>query len=78
MKITDEIYRREKFLFLLREIREKSGIRQIDMAERLGVPQSFISKYESGDRRLDIFELREICLLLGISLENFVHQMDEK
>jgi len=77
MKIPDEIYKREKFQFLLKKIRQKSGVRQIDMAEQLGVSQSFISKYESGERRVDIFELWEICHLLGVSLLDFIQQLEE-
>ncbi|MEW5939162.1 MAG: helix-turn-helix transcriptional regulator [Chloroflexota bacterium] len=63
---------------LLKEVRQKKGIRQVDLAEQLGVPQSFISKYESGDRHLDILELRRICELIGISLDDFVQQLEEK
>jgi transcriptional regulator with XRE-family HTH domain len=78
MKIPNENRQREKLLFLLRDVRQKKGIRQTDLAEQLGVPQSFISKYELGDRQLDILELRRICELIGISLEDFVQQLEEK
>lgn len=78
MKIPNETRQREKFLHLLKELREKSSIRQIDMAEQLDVPQSLISKYESGTRNLDILELRRICQLLGISLQDFVKKLEEK
>ena len=78
MKIPNETHQREKFLLLLKEVRRKSGIRQMELAEQLGVQQSFISKYEGGSRRLDILELRQICWILGISLEDFVRQMEEK
>jgi transcriptional regulator with XRE-family HTH domain len=62
---------------LLRQLRGEAGLRQIDMAERLGVPQSFVSKYESGERRLDILELRAVCVALRISLEEFARRLDE-
>ena len=39
---------------LLRDIRTEAGLRQVDLAQRLGQPQSFASKYESGERRLDV------------------------
>lgn len=77
MKTQDEDKHREKILLLLREIRQEKGIRQVDMAERLGVPQSFVSKYESGTRRLDIIELRHICQALEISLQDFIQKMEE-
>jgi transcriptional regulator with XRE-family HTH domain len=57
---------------LLRQIRLDAGLRQVDVAERLGAPQSFVSKYESGERRLDLLELRKVCTALGISLSEFV------
>jgi transcriptional regulator with XRE-family HTH domain len=78
MKITNEIHQRKKLLVLLKEIRQKNGIRQVELAMQLGVPQSFISKYESGERRLDILELWHICQLIGISLEDFIRQLEEK
>ena len=77
MKIPNETRQREKLLLLLRELREKRAIRQVDMAEQLDVPQSFVSKYESGTRNLDILELRQICQILGISLHDFVKKLEE-
>ena len=78
MKIPNETRQREKLLLLLRELRQKSAMRQVDMAEQLDVPQSFISKYESGERNLDILELRRICQLMGISLQDFTKKLEEK
>lgn len=78
MKIPNETQQREKFLVLLKEIRQRNSIRQVELATQLNVPQSFISKYESGERSLDILELRQICLLLGISLNDFVSQLEGK
>ena len=62
---------------LLREARVESGLRQSDLAERLGQPQSFVSKYESGERRLDIMELRRVCQVLGLPLLEFVRRLEE-
>jgi ribosome-binding protein aMBF1 (putative translation factor) len=62
---------------LLRQVRVEGGLRQIDLAKRLGQPQSFISKYESGERRLDLPELREVCKALGISLGDFVRRFED-
>jgi transcriptional regulator with XRE-family HTH domain len=63
---------------LLRELRSKAGLRQQDVAERIDEPQSFVSKYESGERRLDILELRELCACLGISLTRFVKLLEDR
>jgi transcriptional regulator with XRE-family HTH domain len=62
---------------LLRSIRHEAGLRQTDLAERLGQPQSFVSKFESGERRLDLIELRQVCSAIGISLEEFVRRFEE-
>jgi transcriptional regulator with XRE-family HTH domain len=62
---------------LLREYRERAGLRQVDVAERVGEPQSFVSKYESGERRLDLIELRQVCVALGIGLVDFVSAFEQ-
>jgi transcriptional regulator with XRE-family HTH domain len=46
---------------LLTEARTKAALTQLDVAGRLGRPQSFVSKYESGERRLDVVEFLEVC-----------------
>jgi predicted transcriptional regulator len=63
---------------LLKEVRMESGLRQSDLAERLGQPQSFVSKYESGERRLDILELRQVCQAVGVPLQEFVRRLEER
>lgn len=62
---------------LLRNLREEAGLRQVDLAEKLGHPQSFVSKYESGDRCLDLIELEQVCEAIGITLSDFVHRFEE-
>ena len=61
---------------LLRQIRREGNLRQVDLAKRIHEPQSFVSKYESGERRLDVIELRDICEALGISLGAFVDRFE--
>jgi len=63
---------------LLREIRQEAGLRQQDLATRLGEPQSFVSKYESGERRLDVLELRQITAALGVPLVEFIRRLEER
>jgi len=64
-------------LSLLREAREKMGLRQIDVAKALGCPQTRVSKYELGTRRLDLLELRDVCEVLGVPLVEFVKAFDK-
>tara|TARA_R100001480_G_scaffold32077_3_gene43410 strand:- start:676 stop:990 length:315 start_codon:yes stop_codon:yes gene_type:complete len=68
-------HRQRILLDLLRKIRKDAGLRQDDVAERLGRPQSFVSKYESGERRLDILELYDVCGALGLTLSKFVEKL---
>ncbi len=65
------------FLEHLRKTREQAGLTQEDMAARLGETQSFVSKCERGERRMDIVELREFCKAMGITLERFVKQFEK-
>jgi transcriptional regulator with XRE-family HTH domain len=66
------------FLELVREIRTEAGLRQQDVADRLGQPQSVVSKYESGDRRLDVLELREVCAACNLTLTEFARRLERK
>ena len=56
----------QAFRNLLRDVREGKGITQVELAARLDKPQSFISKYETGERRLDVLEFAEICEALDL------------
>jgi transcriptional regulator with XRE-family HTH domain len=63
-------------LRLLRETRERAGVTQVELARRLEQTQSYVSKVELGDRRLDLVQLRTILLALGASLGDFVSQFE--
>lgn len=52
----------------LRAARETVRLTQTEVARRLGKPQSFISKVESGERRLDVIELLDFAQLYGRSV----------
>lgn len=45
---------------VLAAAREQAGITQQDLAKRLHKPQSFVSAYERGQRRVDVLELQRI------------------
>lgn len=76
--MSKSIYREDYALFLrhLRNAREKAGLTQEQVAERLDLTQTFISKCERGERRLDIIELRDFCEAIGVSLEEFVAEFE--
>jgi transcriptional regulator with XRE-family HTH domain len=67
----------EQLQQLLRQVRNEAGLTQTDVAERVGRPQSFVSKYESGERRLDVLELRAVCSAMGISLPDFIKRLEQ-
>lgn len=67
-----------ELLKLLRETRQKAGLSQVELAKRLGRSQSFVSKCESGELRLDLIELKMICRALGVSLSLFVRQFEKR
>jgi transcriptional regulator with XRE-family HTH domain len=55
-----------RFRELLVEARETADLTQAELAERLGRPQSYVSKFERGERRLDVVEFLEIAKALRI------------
>ena len=66
----NEAYKR--FRELLIEARNNGGLTQADLAARLGRPQSFVSKYERGERRLDVVEFGDVAKALGIDPVRFL------
>ncbi|MHC1728047.1 MAG: helix-turn-helix domain-containing protein [Syntrophobacteraceae bacterium] len=68
----------EKLQNLLRRVREEAGLRQVDLADLVGEPQPFVSRYERGERRLDVLELRKICKAIGITLSEFIALLEEE
>lgn len=66
------------FRALLRDYRKGMGLTQVGLASLLGKPQSYVSKYESGERQLGVLELRHICQLLGVTLAKFATDLDNR
>jgi transcriptional regulator with XRE-family HTH domain len=62
----------QRLCTLLRQLRQEAGLTQVDVANRLDVPQSFVSKHESGARRLDVIELRHVADAIGTTLDALV------
>jgi transcriptional regulator with XRE-family HTH domain len=77
--VRKSIYTREhtRLVALLKSIREESGLTQEALARTLRRPQSFVSKYESGQRRLDLVELKTVCEALGTTLTAFVRHFEQ-
>ena len=64
------------FLKLLKTARREAGLTQIHLAKRMAATQSFVSKCERGERRLDVVELRTWCKALGTSFPAFAAHLD--
>lgn len=60
---------------LLVEARKANGLTQAELAEALGKPQSFVAKYENGERRIDVVEFVDITSALGVSAENILSKI---
>ena len=60
------------FLKVLKKSREAAGLTQTQLAQKIGETQTFISKCERGERRIDVVELRTFCQAFGVSLKQFV------
>lgn len=57
--------RHQEFIAFLALVRKAADITQVELAERLGKPQSFVSKVERGERRLDVIEFCQLAKALG-------------
>ena len=64
MKKTIHSKESAKLSAALRAAREAAGMTQQQLAEELDKPQSFVAKYELGERRLDVIEFLKITRLL--------------
>ncbi|MCW5651752.1 MAG: helix-turn-helix transcriptional regulator [Ramlibacter sp.] len=64
--------RYEEFLAALGAAREQAGLTQAELAARLNKPQSYVSKCESGERRLDVIEFEIWCQALKIDAAAFM------
>jgi len=73
------LYSRENIVLcsLLRKLRKESGHTQADVAKQMQWPQSYVSRYESGERRVDPVELYYICDAIGISFPEFAARYEK-
>ena len=63
------------FTELLKEERKKAGLTQAKLARKLRRPQSYVSKYERGDRRLDVVEFLEVARAIGFDPNEFLQKL---
>ncbi len=72
--IHDDRYRR--LIDALADARRNASMSQTDLAKKLGKRQQFVSKYESGERRLDVVEFADIAKILDLDVSHLVSEID--
>ena len=65
----------KKRVAMLVEERAKAGLRQVDLAEKMGVYQSWVTHMESGQRRIDVIELIELSRAIGFDAAGMVRKL---
>ncbi len=68
----------EHFRALLVEARESAALTQVEVSSRLNRPQSFVAKYEGGERRLDVIEFLEVCEALDADPNKTIAQLRKR
>jgi transcriptional regulator with XRE-family HTH domain len=59
----------------LREARKAAGLTQAQVGERLGRPQSYVNKYESGERRLDLIEFLDVAVATHLDVRRVLRDL---
>lgn len=70
--------RYDRFRELLMKSRKAAGLSQAEVAAKLKRPQTFVSKYERGERRLDVIEFLDVARMLGFDAAEFVQTLEGK
>jgi len=64
--------KKHRLALLLRKVRVDADLTQGQVAKKIGQTQSYVSKYENGEQRLDLIELEAVCKAVGVPLTDFV------
>lgn len=67
----------DRFRSLLVNARKERGLTQVELARCLDRPQSFVSKYERGERRLDLVEFLQVARALQIDAATFLQELEQ-
>lgn len=61
---------------LLVDARKTKGMTQVELADALNKPQSFVAKFENGERRIDVIEFIDIAAALGIPTADLISKIE--
>lgn len=67
--------KRKKLQKLLIAARKKAGLKQADVAKKMGKPQPFMSRFETGERQLEVAEFVELAEILGIDPRKVIDEL---
>jgi transcriptional regulator with XRE-family HTH domain len=68
----------KKLVAMLVEERRKARLRQVDVANKMGVYQSWVTHMESGQRRIDVIELIELSRAIGFDAAGMVRKLSRR
>jgi transcriptional regulator with XRE-family HTH domain len=68
---------KQRLASLLKQVRIEAGLTQAAVAQSIGQTQSYVSKYEQGEQRLDLLELNAVCHAVNLPLTEFVRRFLE-
>lgn len=69
--------RQHRLMELLIAARRGKGLTQAMLAERLGKPQSYVAKYETGERRIDVIEFLDVAAAIGMDTRMLLDELTE-
>lgn len=67
----------QKLCELITQARKDTGLTQQELADKIKRPQSFVAKYEGGERRLDLIELIEISKHINLNLQSLINSLNK-
>jgi transcriptional regulator with XRE-family HTH domain len=78
MRVRAQTAAYDAFATRLREERLRANLTQVELATRLGKPQSFVAKYEAGERQLDVVEFLLVVRALGIPAASILRVVERR